>query len=139
MWPWSLAEAQVKQRVPSSTLCFTSEKYYRPDLFETFTGIGRCIAHELASLGATVVIAARKLEALESVQAEIRALGGVCDVMQINIRDASMATQLVQDIVAKHGKLTCLVVIPFSPWPYILMSCFSVVNNFFFWFDLFKE
>ncbi|KAF9022986.1 hypothetical protein BGZ52_000227 [Haplosporangium bisporale] len=73
------------------------------------TGIGRCIAHELASLGATVVIAARKLEALKAVQAEIHALGGVCDVMLINIRDATMATQLVQDIVAKHGKLTCLV------------------------------
>ncbi|KAG0322609.1 hypothetical protein BG000_002834 [Podila horticola] len=29
--------------------------------------------------------------------------------MQINIRDANMATQLVQDIVAKHGRLTCLV------------------------------
>ncbi|KAF9336400.1 hypothetical protein BG006_008807 [Podila minutissima] len=63
---------------------------------ETLLGIGRCIAHELASLGATVVIAARKLEALKAVQTEIQALGGVCDVMQINIRDAIMATQLVQ-------------------------------------------
>ncbi|KAG0357157.1 hypothetical protein BG005_003866 [Podila minutissima] len=73
------------------------------------TGIGRCIAHELASFGATVVIAARKLEALKAMQAEIQALGGVCDVMQINIHDANMATQLVQDIVAKHGKLSCLI------------------------------
>ncbi len=31
------------------------------------TGIGRCIAHELASLGAHVVIAARRSEPLEGV------------------------------------------------------------------------
>ena len=35
------------------------------------TGIGRCTAHELASLGATVVIAARRKEKLEETQAEI--------------------------------------------------------------------
>ncbi|KAF9115653.1 hypothetical protein BGX27_007080 [Mortierella sp. AM989] len=73
------------------------------------TGIGRCIAHELASLGATVVIAARRLEPLKAVQEEIIKLGGVCDTMQINIRDAAMATKLIQDIVEKHGKLSCLV------------------------------
>ncbi|KAF9200867.1 hypothetical protein BGZ49_008906 [Haplosporangium sp. Z 27] len=73
------------------------------------TGIGRCIAHELASLGATVVIAARKIEPLKTVQEEIRKLGGVCETMQINIRDAAMATKLIQDIVEKYGKLDCLV------------------------------
>ncbi|KAF8975412.1 hypothetical protein BGZ46_009143 [Entomortierella lignicola] len=73
------------------------------------TGIGRCIAHELASLGATVVIAARKIEPLKTVQEEIRKLGGVCETMQINIRDADMATKLIQDIIEKHGKLDCLV------------------------------
>ncbi|KAG0003357.1 hypothetical protein BGZ80_001294 [Entomortierella chlamydospora] len=73
------------------------------------TGIGRCIAHELASLGATVVIAARKMDPLKAVQEEIKNLGGICDTMQINIRDAAMATKLIQDIVKKHGKLSCLV------------------------------
>ena len=62
------------------------------------------------SLGATVVIAARKLDQLTAVAEEIRKLGGKCDTMQINIRDAAKALELIENIVAKHGKLTCLVV-----------------------------
>lgn len=73
------------------------------------TGIGRCIAHELASIGATVVIAARKMDQLTAVVDEIRKLGGKCDAMQINIRDPVKCLELVEAIVAKHGKLTCLV------------------------------
>ncbi|KAG0293573.1 hypothetical protein BGZ98_002115 [Dissophora globulifera] len=73
------------------------------------TGIGRCIAHELASLGATVIIAARKLDQLKATAEEIHKLGGICDTMQINIRDPVKAAELVQAIVAKYGKLTCLV------------------------------
>ncbi|KAI7824836.1 hypothetical protein BC939DRAFT_449355 [Gamsiella multidivaricata] len=73
------------------------------------TGIGRCIAHELASLGAMVVLAARKLDQLTRTAEEIGLLGGKCDVMTINIRDPAQAQQLVEQIVAKHGKLTGLV------------------------------
>lgn len=74
------------------------------------TGIGRCIAHELAALGATVVIAARKIDQLKAVQEEIQLLGGICDIMVVNIRDAAMTAKMIEDIVAKHGKLNCLVV-----------------------------
>jgi citronellol/citronellal dehydrogenase len=47
---------------------------------------------------------------LAIVQEEIHKLGGICDTMQINIRDAAMATKLIQDIIAKHGRIDCLVV-----------------------------
>jgi len=40
------------------------------------TGIGRCIAHELASLGAKVIISARRQEPLDTVVAEIQEAGG---------------------------------------------------------------
>ena len=40
------------------------------------TGIGRAIARELASLGATVVICSRSVEHLEPTRAEIAAAGG---------------------------------------------------------------
>ena len=40
------------------------------------SGIGRCTAHELASLGARVVLIGRKLEKLQAVQAEIVEDGG---------------------------------------------------------------
>lgn len=62
------------------------------------------------SLGATVVIAARKQDQLTTVAEEIRKLGGKCDTMQINIRDPVKALEMIEAIVAKHGKLTCLVV-----------------------------
>ncbi|KAG0229452.1 hypothetical protein BGW41_003029 [Actinomortierella wolfii] len=73
------------------------------------TGIGRCIAHELASLGATVIIAARKQDQLTAVAKEIALLGGKCDTMTINIRDSEAAVELIRKIVAKYGKLDCLV------------------------------
>jgi NADP-dependent 3-hydroxy acid dehydrogenase YdfG len=79
-------------------------------LLQRKIGIGRCIAHELAALGATIIIAARKIEPLNIVQDEIQKLGGICDTMLLNIRDAAMATQVIEDIVAKHGKLNGLVV-----------------------------
>ena len=37
------------------------------------SGLGRCTAHELASLGAHVVLVGRKLDKLEAVKAEIAA------------------------------------------------------------------
>ncbi len=40
------------------------------------SGIGRCTAHELAALGAHVVLVGRKLEKLEKTAAEIREDGG---------------------------------------------------------------
>ena len=40
------------------------------------SGIGRCTAHELASLGAQVVITGRKIEKLEKVSQEILEDGG---------------------------------------------------------------
>ena len=40
------------------------------------SGIGRCTAHELAALGATVVLVGRKLEKLQKVQEEIKQDGG---------------------------------------------------------------
>ena len=51
------------------------------------SGIGRCVAHELASLGATVLISGRTQAKLEAVAAEIKADGGVCHTAAFDIRD----------------------------------------------------
>jgi citronellol/citronellal dehydrogenase len=40
------------------------------------SGIGRCIAHELASLGARIALIGRRLEKLEAVAREIADAGG---------------------------------------------------------------
>ncbi|KAF9353608.1 hypothetical protein BGX26_008637 [Mortierella sp. AD094] len=49
------------------------------------------------------------MDQLTSTAKEIELLGGKCDVMQLNIRDANQALEVVNQIVSKHGKLNGLV------------------------------
>jgi NAD(P)-dependent dehydrogenase (short-subunit alcohol dehydrogenase family) len=44
------------------------------------SGIGRCTAHELASLGAAVAIVGRKADKLDAVRVEIEAAGATCTI-----------------------------------------------------------
>jgi len=93
------------------------ESIFRPGLFDGRvmlvtgggTGIGRCTAHELAALGATVVIAARRPEPLEKTAAEIAEAGGRCETAGLNIRDEKAIDATVAAIVAKHGRIDGLV------------------------------
>lgn len=90
---------------------------FRPDLFAGQTvwvtgggsGIGRCTAHELASLGATVVISGRKVEKLERVAAEIAEDGGRCVTAAFDIRDEDAVRAAVEKVVAENGPITGLV------------------------------
>lgn len=90
---------------------------FRPGLFDEKivlvtgggTGIGRCTAHELASLGGTVIIAGRRAEVLEQTAEEIRSDGGRCEVAQFDIRDSELVDTRVGEIVARHGRIDCLV------------------------------
>ena len=71
------------------------QSVFRPGLFSSRTvwvtgggsGIGRCTAHELASLGARVVISGRTAEKLNRVAQEIREDGGQCETIAFDIRD----------------------------------------------------
>ncbi len=51
------------------------------------SGIGRCVAHELAALGAHVVISGRSADKLERVAGEITEDGGQCSWRAFDIRD----------------------------------------------------
>lgn len=73
------------------------------------SGIGRCIAHELAALGATVVLSGRKEDKLLAVRAEIEATGGRADHLVANIRDEAQVQALMAETVARHGRLDHLV------------------------------
>jgi citronellol/citronellal dehydrogenase len=72
-------------------------------------GIGRCIAHELARLGAIVVIAGRTLDKLLTVQREVRAYGHTIHVVQMNIRDLASVQHAIDSIVQQHGPIYGLV------------------------------
>jgi citronellol/citronellal dehydrogenase len=73
------------------------------------SGIGRCVAHELAALGATVVITGRNEEKLARVVAEIKEDGGKADSVAFDIRDEDQVKTAVAAIVAKHGQIHGLV------------------------------
>ncbi|MBI5925384.1 MAG: SDR family oxidoreductase [Aquabacterium sp.] len=73
------------------------------------SGIGRCVAHELAALGATVVITGRNEEKLARVVAEITEDGGKADSFAFDIRDEDQVKTAVAGIVAKHGQIHGLV------------------------------
>ena len=73
------------------------------------SGIGRCTAHELAALGAHVIITGRKQEKLDSVLEEIKLDGGSAESLSFDIRDEAAVTQAISDIVAKHPVIHGLV------------------------------
>jgi citronellol/citronellal dehydrogenase len=73
------------------------------------SGIGRCTAHELASLGAHVVLLGRKLEKLQHVASEIIADGGRCTFHGCDIRNEGLVQDVVQAIAVAHGRIHGLV------------------------------
>jgi citronellol/citronellal dehydrogenase len=85
----------------------------RPGLFAGQTivvtgggsGIGRCTAHEIASLGAHVVITGRKPEKLAAVQAEIEQTGGSCETHAFDIREEAQVKDAIAAMVAKNGRI----------------------------------
>lgn len=73
------------------------------------SGIGRCTAHELASLGATVVLVGRKPDKLQATLAEIEADGGRARVQVCDIRQEDTVRAMVAAVLAAHGRIDGLV------------------------------
>ena len=74
-------------------------------------GIGRVITHELCSLGAIVVIAARNKGNLDRVAEEIKATYGTgrCEGRICNVRDEVAVQDLVNGVLATYKKIDGLV------------------------------
>ena len=95
----------------------TYHSIFRPDLFAGQTiivtgggsGIGRATAHELASLGAHVVVSGRTLEKLTAVQQEITAAGGKATAVPCNIREEDQVQALFERVLAERGAVHGLV------------------------------
>jgi citronellol/citronellal dehydrogenase len=90
---------------------------FRSDLFSGHTvvvtgggsGIGRCTAHELASLGAEVVLLGRDAARLEAVRGEIEEDGGTVRCFSLDIRDEEAVGRTVGEVLAAHGRIDGLV------------------------------
>jgi citronellol/citronellal dehydrogenase len=90
---------------------------FRPGLFDGQTivvtgggsGIGRCTAHELASLGAHVVLIGRDRVKLERVEAEISQDGGQASCYVMDIRDEATVIGVIDEILHVRGAIDGLV------------------------------
>lgn len=89
----------------------------KPDLFNGQniivtgggSGIGRCTAHELASLGAQVIILGRKQDKLDTVSAEIEEDGGKVLSFTCDIRDEDKVHDTVKAIYQAVGQVHGLI------------------------------
>ncbi len=91
---------------------------FRPDLFSekhvivtgSGSGIGRCTAHELASLGAEVALVGRKQEKLAAVQKEIVSAGAKKPTVHTcDIREEEEVKVTIAAILQAHGRIDALV------------------------------
>jgi citronellol/citronellal dehydrogenase len=93
------------------------DSIFKPDLFEGQSilvtgggsGIGRCTAHELAALGAHVVLVGRKADKLENAAAEIIEDGGSVSYQVCDIRDEEQVQAMVAQVLAERGTIHHLV------------------------------
>jgi citronellol/citronellal dehydrogenase len=93
------------------------QSVFRSDLFAGQTiivtgggsGIGRCTAHELAALGATVAIVGRDTGKLAEVVGEITEDGGKVTAHRCDIRDEAQVIAMVEEVLAAHGRIDGLV------------------------------
>lgn len=93
------------------------DSVFKPGLFSGQTilvtgggsGIGRCTAHELAALGAHVVLVGRKQEKLEKTAGEIAEDSGSASWQVCDIRDEESVKAMVATVLAEHGSIHHLV------------------------------
>ncbi|MEM7017209.1 MAG: SDR family oxidoreductase [Pseudomonadota bacterium] len=90
---------------------------FRPNLFEGKkivvtgggSGLGRCNAHELASLGAELALVGRRIEKLEKVQQELADAGGRAEIFSCDLRQEQPVKETVAAILEKLGGIDGLV------------------------------
>ncbi len=72
-------------------------------------GIGKGIALKFAQQGATILLVGRKMPGLEAAAEEIRALGGKADCFTADVAKEDDVTHLVDQVMAKYGRVDILV------------------------------
>ncbi|MDP4922843.1 MAG: SDR family NAD(P)-dependent oxidoreductase, partial [Limnohabitans sp.] len=73
------------------------------------SGIGRCTAHELASLGAHVVLVGRNPDKLTATAQEIVGDGGQASWHSCDIRREEDVKSMIAQVVQQHGRIHGLV------------------------------
>src|SRR5690606_31677118 len=73
------------------------------------SGFGAHFARVLASEGAKVGLAARRVEALEAIAAEIRNAGGTAATVKLDVSDGASVKHAVETIAGQFGRIDVLV------------------------------
>ena len=73
------------------------------------TGLGRAIALELASLGATVIGCGRRPEPISETVEMIREVGGIAESEAMDIRDAEAVDAFFDGVLERRGRVDVLV------------------------------
>ncbi len=81
-------------------------------------GLGQANAHALAREGATVVLAARSADYLETVRGEITANGGRALAVPTNLVDRATVDELVRRTLGEYGRIDVVVNNAFRMDPY---------------------
>ena len=71
--------------------------------------IGSAICKRFSKGGAKVIAAARNMEKLEAVVAEIKAAGGEAAAVKVDVTDKASCANLAQEAVCIFGRVDCLV------------------------------
>jgi NAD(P)-dependent dehydrogenase (short-subunit alcohol dehydrogenase family) len=72
-------------------------------------GLGRDVALAFGREGATVVVAARNLERVQALAAEVEAQGAAALAIALDITDADRCRAALAEVVAAHGRVDVLV------------------------------
>ena len=95
------------------------------------SGIGRATALAFAAKGATVVLAARRLAALEEVARECEGRGGEALVVPTDVAESNSVQQLATRAVEDFGRIdvwvNCAAVTAFAPFQEIPLEDFKRV------------
>lgn len=90
---------------------------FRPGLFDGQvaivtgggSGIGRCVAHELSSLGASIALVGRNEQNLEKVKGELVESGGTVEYFIADIRQEDVVQDVVAGVIQSFGRVDNLV------------------------------
>lgn len=72
------------------------------------SGLGAQFAKALANQGASVAVAARRVEKLAKVKEEITAMGGTCITVKCDVSDEESVKQCVAEVKAAFGRIDIL-------------------------------
>ena len=73
------------------------------------SGLGAAFAARLAAAGMHVVLADRDLQAAQPRAADVQAAGGEASAARVDVTRREETLALVRDVVARHGRLDCLI------------------------------